>query len=187
MQMPNESDFFLIFLQVRGTIFNELDEDKLFTVIDFVDFEERFKIAASGRPFMNGASEIDGLATFPSKRFKKPDMVSLLEHTRLRNIGEIINRIIIYWFVRLRLSICIVCVIKKSIFLCVFVAISRRKIELPIEKVIAGVNALDLKQVSLENVEILQRMIPTDQEVSKYYFFNHAKHSIFVRIGKYIF
>lgn len=46
------------------------------------------------------------------------------------------------------------------------VAISRRKIELPIEKVIAGVNALDLKQVSLENVEILQRMIPTDQEVN---------------------
>jgi len=29
-----------------------------------------------------------------------------------------------------------------------------------------GVNALDLKQVSLENVEVLQRMIPTDQEVS---------------------
>lgn len=30
-----------------------------------------------------------------------------------------------------------------------------------------GMNALDLKQVSLENVEILQRMIPTDQEVSE--------------------
>ncbi|KAK7600967.1 hypothetical protein V9T40_008408 [Parthenolecanium corni] len=129
--------------QVRGTIFNELDEDKLFTVIDFVDFEERFKIAASGRPFMNGASEIDGLATFPSKRFKKPDMVSLLEHTRLRNI-----------------------------------AISRRKIELPIEKVIAGVNALDLKQVSLENVEILQRMIPTDQESKAYREYQSEKKDI---------
>ena len=37
---------------------------------------------------------------------------------------------------------------------------------MPVDKVIAAVNALDLKQVSLENVEILQRMVPTDQEVS---------------------
>lgn len=37
---------------------------------------------------------------------------------------------------------------------------------MPVEKVIAAVNALDLKQVSLENVEILQRMVPTDQEVN---------------------
>ncbi len=73
---------------MRGTIFNELDEDKLFTVIDFSDFEERFKIAACGKALTNGVSEIDGLSTFPSKRFKKPDMVSLLEHTRLRNIGK---------------------------------------------------------------------------------------------------
>lgn len=35
-----------------------------------------------------------------------------------------------------------------------------------VDKVIAAVNALDLKQVSLENVELLQRMVPTDQEVS---------------------
>lgn len=33
------------------------------------------------------------------------------------------------------------------------------------EKVIAAVNSLDLKLLSLENVEILQRMVPTDQEV----------------------
>lgn len=74
--------------QVRGTIFNELDDDKLFSVIDFSEFEERFKLAALGKPLMNGDSEIDGLSSFPSKRFKKPDMISLLEHTRLRNIGE---------------------------------------------------------------------------------------------------
>lgn len=46
-----------------------------------------------------------------------------------------------------------------------FAAISRRKIDMPVDKVIAAVNALDLKLVSLENVEILQRMVPTDQEV----------------------
>lgn len=44
-------------------------------------------------------------------------------------------------------------------------AISRRKMEMPVEKVIMAVNALDLKVLSLENVELLQRMVPTDQEV----------------------
>lgn len=44
-------------------------------------------------------------------------------------------------------------------------AISRRKMEMPVDKVIAAVNSLDLKLLSLENVEILQRMVPTEQEV----------------------
>ncbi|XP_012541550.1 formin-like protein isoform X1 [Monomorium pharaonis] len=118
--------------QVRGTIFNELDDDRLHNQIDFSDFEERFKIGMSGH-VANGNSEIDGLQSFPSKRFKKSENVSLLEHTRLRNI-----------------------------------AISRRKMEMPVEKVIMAVNALDLKVLSLENVELLQRMVPTDQEIKAY-------------------
>ncbi|XP_043271728.1 formin-like protein isoform X2 [Venturia canescens] len=118
--------------QVRGTIFNELDDDRLHNYIDFSDFEERFKIGISGH-VANGTNEIDGLQSFPSKRFKKPENVSLLEHTRLRNI-----------------------------------AISRRKMEMPVEKVITAVNALDLKVLSLENVELLQRMVPTDQEIKAY-------------------
>lgn len=73
--------------QVRGTIFNELDDDKLHSAIDFTDFEERFKIGSAG-PLANGSSDVDGLSTFPSKRFKKPENVTVLEHTRLRNIGN---------------------------------------------------------------------------------------------------
>lgn len=73
--------------QVRGTIFNDLDDDKLYKVIDFSDFEERFKIGLNG-PLQNGNSEIDGLSSFPSKRFKRPENITLLEHTRLRNIGK---------------------------------------------------------------------------------------------------
>nr|CAD7433501.1 unnamed protein product [Timema monikensis] len=115
--------------KVRGTIFNELDDDKLHSVIDFSDFEERFKIGVGG-PLINGTSVVDGLGSFPSKRFKRTENISLLEHTRLRNI-----------------------------------AISRRKIEIPVEKVISAVNSLDLKVMSLENVELLQRMVPTEQEV----------------------
>ncbi|XP_023709731.2 formin-like protein [Cryptotermes secundus] len=118
--------------QVRGTIFSELDDDRLHSIIDFGDFEERFKIGTGGS-FTNGDTEVDGLASFPSKRFKRTENVSLLEHTRLRNI-----------------------------------AISRRKMEMPAEKVIAAVNSLDLKLLSLENVEILQRMVPTDQETKAY-------------------
>jgi hypothetical protein len=37
--------------------------------------------------------------------------------------------------------------------------------EMPVDKVLAAVNSLDLKLLSLENVEILQRMVPTEQEV----------------------
>lgn len=36
---------------------------------------------------MNGKDDADGLQSFPSKRFKK-ESVSLLENTRLRNIGK---------------------------------------------------------------------------------------------------
>ncbi|XP_051156888.1 formin-like protein isoform X1 [Leptopilina boulardi] len=118
--------------QVRGTIFNELDDERLHNFIDFSDFEERFKLGMVGH-ITNGNSEFDGLQSFPSKRFKKPENITLLEHTRLRNI-----------------------------------AISRRKLEMPVDKVIMAVNALDLKVLSLENVELLQRMVPTDQEIKVY-------------------
>lgn len=36
---------------------------------------------------------------------------------------------------------------------------------MPVEKVITAVHALDLKVLCLENVELLQRMVPNDQEV----------------------
>lgn len=64
-----------------------MDDEKLHKIIDFNDFEERFKIG-SGSYLTNGSSEVDGLSSFPSKRFKKPENVSVLEHTRLRNIGK---------------------------------------------------------------------------------------------------
>lgn len=45
------------------------------------------------------------------------------------------------------------------------IAISRRKINMPVEQIIMAVNSFDLKQVPLESLEILQRIIPTEQEV----------------------
>lgn len=78
---------------MRGTIFNELDDDKLHSHIDFIDFEERFKIGV-GLAVANGREDLDGLNSFPSKRFKKPESISLLEHTRLRNIGKKMHHIV---------------------------------------------------------------------------------------------
>ncbi|XP_017137016.1 formin-like protein isoform X4 [Drosophila miranda] len=120
--------------QVRGTIFNELDDEKIFKQIDFNEFEERFKIGSIGGALHNGTagSEVDG-SLQSSKRFKRPDNVSLLEHTRLRNI-----------------------------------AISRRKLGMPIDDVVAAIQALDLKKLLLENVELLQKMVPTDVEIKAY-------------------
>ncbi|XP_013116717.1 formin-like protein isoform X1 [Stomoxys calcitrans] len=120
--------------QVRGTIFNELDDEKIYKYIDFNEFEERFKIGVGGGLSSGSNSEVDGtLQSYPSKRFKKPDNISLLEHTRLRNI-----------------------------------AISRRKLDMPIDEVISAIHSLDLKKLSLENVELLQKMVPTDVEVKSY-------------------
>lgn len=64
----------------------------MYKQIDFTDFEERFKIGL-GTLIANGNSETDGLSSFPSKRFKKQENVSLLENTRSRNIGKILNQI----------------------------------------------------------------------------------------------
>lgn len=47
-------------------------------------------------------------------------------------------------------------------------AISRRKLEMNVEAVIKAINALDLKNLSLENVELLQKMVPTEQESKVY-------------------
>ena len=52
------------------------------------------------------------------------------------------------------------------LFILFLEAICRRKLEMQLEDVIRAVNALDLKTFSLENVEILQRMLPTETEVS---------------------
>jgi len=39
---------------------------------------------------------------------------------------------------------------------------------MPIDDVIAAIHSLDLKKLSLENVELLQKMVPTDAEVKSY-------------------
>ncbi|XP_076348576.1 formin-like protein isoform X2 [Tachypleus tridentatus] len=113
--------------QVKGTVFSELDEDKLYKIINFSDFEENFKLSQQGG-FADRTDDINC-----SKRFKVPEKITVLEHNRLRNM-----------------------------------AISRRKLELPIEVVVRAINALDLKTLIQEYVEILLRMVPNEKEVKAY-------------------
>lgn len=47
-------------------------------------------------------------------------------------------------------------------------AILRRKLDMPIDLAIKAIHNFDLKQLSLENVEILQKMVPTDVEIKAF-------------------
>lgn len=129
-----------------------MDDEKLHKQIDFADFEEKFKIGIGG-PLVNGISEVDGLNS--SKRIKKPENVSILEHTRLRNIGKHRSTALCGFHLKLTFNI-------HS------TAISRRKLDMKMDLVIKAINNLDLKQLSLENVEILQKMVPTEQEIKAF-------------------
>lgn len=55
--------------------------------------------------------------------------------------------------------------IALTILLYILSAISRRKLDHPFDVVNRAVNSLDLKTLCLDNVELLQRMVPTDAEV----------------------
>lgn len=47
-------------------------------------------------------------------------------------------------------------------------AISLRKLATPIDLLVSAVNRLDIEQLSLDSIEILMRMVPTDQEIQEY-------------------
>lgn len=49
-----------------------------------------------------------------------------------------------------------------------FLAIFLKKLSFPIEAVVKSINNLDLKSLSLDKVEILQKMTPTDDEIKEY-------------------
>ena len=68
--------------QVKGTIFNELDEEKLYQVIDFGEFEEQFKVGV--REDSNNGT----LVSMGSKRFKPAETPTLLDSNRHRDIGH---------------------------------------------------------------------------------------------------
>nr|XP_022310117.1 formin-like protein CG32138 isoform X3 [Crassostrea virginica] len=65
--------------QVKGTVFSDLDDDKLLNVINFNEFEEVFKLGAG----LMGAEDMKG----ETMKKKKAESVSLMEPNRLRNVA----------------------------------------------------------------------------------------------------
>ncbi|XP_052827265.1 formin-like protein 2 [Octopus bimaculoides] len=69
--------------QVKGTIFSDLDDEKLMTVIDFHEFEELFRLGPAGPISRDPTVGTPKLL----KKLKKPENISLLEPNRLRNVA----------------------------------------------------------------------------------------------------
>ncbi|KAI0214437.1 Formin-like protein [Lamellibrachia satsuma] len=70
--------------QVKGTVFADLDDEKLYKVIDFPRFEEEFKL---GGGEVATEDVVDGTPTFSRRASKRPETVSLLDPNRLRNVA----------------------------------------------------------------------------------------------------
>ncbi|XP_076094984.1 formin-like protein 3 isoform X3 [Mytilus galloprovincialis] len=64
--------------QVKGTIFSDLDDEKLYTVINFNEFEEIFRLGG-------GPGLVDDGTPKMLKKSRKPESISLIDGNRLRN------------------------------------------------------------------------------------------------------
>lgn len=71
--------------QIRGTIFIKMQDDLLINSIDFEDFEEKFKLN----------NDLNYQVNLPAtaKCFKKPELLSLLDAGRLRNVSIVLKKI----------------------------------------------------------------------------------------------
>lgn len=70
--------------QIRGTIFNGLDDGRLRKIINFTHFEDKFRIIDKSQSPSNST---------PTSRIRKPSFVTLLEPTRLRNVSIVLRKL----------------------------------------------------------------------------------------------
>lgn len=85
-RLPNLNWIALKPQQVKGTIFCELDDEKLLNVIDFDTFEELFKTGPSYSSVNNTNHKVESPNT-SKKVIKKNENLTLLEAQRQRNLG----------------------------------------------------------------------------------------------------
>jgi hypothetical protein len=86
-RLPNLNWIALKPQQVKGTVFCELDDEKLLNIIDFDRFEELFKTGpglTNGKP--NPNQKMDSPTTL--RKMKKQENHTLLEAQRQRNLGK---------------------------------------------------------------------------------------------------
>ena len=106
---------------VRGTIFAELDDEKMMNQINFSDFEDKFK------------NDNSKTCEIKKKKSNVNVVVTVLEPNRSRNI-----------------SICL------------------RKLKLDINIICNAINTFNLTQLSLDNVELLEKVAPNEEEMKLY-------------------
>lgn len=70
--------------QIRGTIFNGLDDGRVRKIINFTHFEDKFRIIDKSQSPSNSTL---------SSRIRTPSFVTLLEPTRLRNVAIVLRKL----------------------------------------------------------------------------------------------
>ena len=122
----------------KDTFWYTTNDEKIINEIDFSAFEEAFKLNPAPIKKAGGRDEPD-----PGKvpAIKTPQLKSLMEHTRLKNV-----------------AIC-----------------KRRLPPMPLDDIMAAVNALDNSTISLDAIELLQRIEPNAEEIKAYREFSFKK------------
>ncbi|XP_044855485.1 formin-like protein 1 isoform X2 [Mauremys mutica] len=110
--------------QINGTIFNELNDEKVLQELDMNDFEEQFKTKAQGPSLDISSLKVKAAQKAPSK-------VTLIESNRAKNL-----------------------------------AITLRKGGLSIDSICKAIQTYDLQSLSLDFLELLQRFLPTEYELT---------------------
>uniref|UniRef100_A0A674JV14 Formin like 1 n=1 Tax=Terrapene triunguis TaxID=2587831 RepID=A0A674JV14_9SAUR len=110
--------------QINGTIFNELNDEKVLQELDMNDFEEQFKTKAQGPSLDISTLKVKAVQKAPSK-------VTLIESNRAKNL-----------------------------------AITLRKGGLSIDSICKAIQTYDLQSLSLDFLELLQRFLPTEYELT---------------------
>uniref|UniRef100_A0A8C3S4E5 Formin like 1 n=1 Tax=Chelydra serpentina TaxID=8475 RepID=A0A8C3S4E5_CHESE len=110
--------------QINGTVFNELNDEKVLQELDMNDFEEQFKTKAQGPSLDISTLKVKAVQKAPSK-------VTLIESNRAKNL-----------------------------------AITLRKGGLSIDSICKAIQTFDLQSLSLDFLELLQRFLPTEYELT---------------------
>nr|XP_048685714.1 formin-like protein 1 isoform X5 [Caretta caretta] len=110
--------------QINGTVFNELNDEKVLQELDMNDFEEQFKTKAQGPSLDISTLKVKAVQKAPSK-------VTLIESNRAKNL-----------------------------------AITLRKGGLSIDSICKAIETYDLQSLSLDFLELLQRFVPTEYELT---------------------
>ncbi|XP_038241594.1 formin-like protein 1 isoform X8 [Dermochelys coriacea] len=110
--------------QINGTVFNELNDEKVLQELDMNDFEEQFKTKAQGPSLDISTLKVKAVQKAPSK-------VTLIESNRAKNL-----------------------------------AITLRKGGLSIDSICKAIETYDLRSLSLDFLELLQRFLPTEYELT---------------------